>query len=547
MKLRNKIMLIIVCAVMAILLGSTKAKADQFSERFGERFSERYGESKVTADGVWQYSIMKEFYNDGNDICPIIYEYKEKVIAITDCNDQTSKELSIPNEIDGIPVAYVFGFSKNDYACEILNIPSNVRPYAEADSIGGIDYYNFNISSLNNCETVNVALENKWYESEDGVVYNKKGTYEIGEYINGKAIEIDLPRKKIGYYPCAKKEERYTIKYGTCYHGFKELIKSGTIIKTDAFYRTKYLKELVIETDDEVLLSNLNSIKSVIVNKNCKLNIVPLHYNQVVDKCIYYEKKYDEIICNSDCEIFDGHLSTAVVTSNEDLKKFISIMYVPEGSEIQKLAEEYEIPYKLLSEYNGNGSNILKPSQDKNYTNLPSKTINNQKYITGISLGKNTVNEILSSSNFTSGTTVKAYKYGQEISGNEKIGTGTVVKVYENGEEKSEYVAVVYGDTDGDGDMTAVDALAIVKNKTGEVPFTTDAQKEAAKISTKDDGEEAGAVDALAITLIIIGKANWNEKTGSVEYVGQSDDDDVVEAPTVSIDHELTLKQQSSY
>mgnify|MGYP006959330930 CR=1 FL=1 len=137
---------------------------------------------------------------------------------------------------------------------------------------------------------------------------------------------------------------------------------------------------------------------------------------------------------------------------------------------------------------------------------------------------------------------MKAYKYGQEISGDEKIGTGTVIKVFENGEEKTEYVAVVYGDTDGDGDMTAVDALAIVKNKTGEVPFTTDAQKEAAKISTKDDGEEAGAVDALAITLIIIGKANWNEKTGSVEYVGQSDD--VVEAPTVSIDHELTLRQQ---
>ena len=34
--------------------------------------------------------------------------------------------------------------------------------------------------------------------------------------------------------------------------------------------------------------------------------------------------------------------------------------------------------------------------------------------------------------------------------------------------------------------------------------YLNHAQKEAAKISTKDDGEEAGAVDALAITLIIM-------------------------------------------
>ena len=211
-------------------------------------------------------------------------------------------------------------------------------------------------------------------------------------------------------------------------------------------------------------------------------------------------------------------------------------IYCYKNSTVDKLAKENNWKIKYLDD-DGKSDGT-----STNYTNLPTKTINNQKYITGINPEKNTVNEILSSSNFASGTTVKAYKYGQEISGDEKIGTGTVIKVFENNEEKTEYVAIVYGDTDGDGDMTAVDALAIVKNKTGEVPFTTDAQKEAAKISTKDDGDEAGAVDALAITLIIIGKANWNEKTGSVEYVGQSDDD--VEAPTVSIDHELTLRQQ---
>ena len=80
-------------------------------------------------------------------------------------------------------------------------------------------------------------------------------------------------------------------------------------------------------------------------------------------------------------------------------------------------------------------------------------------------------------------------------------------------------MAIVYGDTDGDGEITAVDALAIIKNKTGEIPFTTDAQKEASKVSTKENNEDAGAVDALAITLVIIGKAKLDQNDGIVSYI----------------------------
>ena len=109
---------------------------------------------------------------------------------------------------------------------------------------------------------------------------------------------------------------------------------------------------------------------------------------------------------------------------------------------------------------------------------------------------------------------MKVYKYGQEIANSEKVGTGSVIKVLENGEVKEEYIVVVYGDTDGDGEITSIDALAIVKNKTGKIPFTTEAQKEAARLLTKTG--TSGAVDALAIVKSRTGKAVINQENGTV-------------------------------
>ena len=148
------------------------------------------------------------------------------------------------------------------------------------------------------------------------------------------------------------------------------------------------------------------------------------------------------------------------------------------------------------------------------YTTLPLTTINNQLYVKGINPESNTVEQIIKSGKFAEGTTVKVYKYGQEIADSEKVGTGSVIKVLENGEVKEEYIVVVYGDTDGDGEITSIDALAIVKNKTGKIPFTTEAQKEAARLLTKTG--TSGAVDALAIVKSRTGKAVINQENGTV-------------------------------
>lgn len=60
---------------------------------------------------------------------------------------------------------------------------------------------------------------------------------------------------------------------------------------------------------------------------------------------------------------------------------------------------------------------------------------------------------------------------------------------------------VVYGDTNGDGSVNAIDALIVVKNKLGTVLFKDSAVEEAGRISenTRKSEETPSAIDALSI------------------------------------------------
>ncbi|MBO5358250.1 MAG: hypothetical protein J6A78_02910 [Clostridia bacterium] len=61
----------------------------------------------------------------------------------------------------------------------------------------------------------------------------------------------------------------------------------------------------------------------------------------------------------------------------------------------------------------------------------------------------------------TGGEFCKVYKDGQEISGDVVIGTGTVVKILDGDTVKAEYTVIVTGDTNGDGNITITDMIAI--------------------------------------------------------------------------------------
>lgn len=122
--------------------------------------------------------------------------------------------------------------------------------------------------------------------------------------------------------------------------------------------------------------------------------------------------------------------------------------------------------------------------------------------ISGFEIGTK-VSEILSNC-FSSEYTVKVFdSKNNDITEqiDKKIGTGYNIKLYNDDTFEKEYRVVLYGDTNGDGNIGAVDALAIVKNKTGTNYFKKDIFVEAGRIQhiTREEEKVPASGDALYI------------------------------------------------
>lgn len=112
---------------------------------------------------------------------------------------------------------------------------------------------------------------------------------------------------------------------------------------------------------------------------------------------------------------------------------------------------------------------------------------------------KTTIGELLSTNNFTSDYTIKAYQKDSIVTtGN--VTTGTIIKIFNGSEKVKEYTVVIYGDTTGDGKIESIDALAIVKNNLNKFKFSNEVYLEAGRIMKNKRGTNAipNAVDALA-------------------------------------------------
>ena len=84
-----------------------------------------------------------------------------------------------------------------------------------------------------------------------------------------------------------------------------------------------------------------------------------------------------------------------------------------------------------------------------------------------------------------------------------KIGTGNKIELYLPNQEMPEktYTIVIYGDTNGDSNVEAVDALAIIKNKIGTDTFQNKVLEEAGRIQneTRENSTIPKAADALSL------------------------------------------------
>ena len=125
-----------------------------------------------------------------------------------------------------------------------------------------------------------------------------------------------------------------------------------------------------------------------------------------------------------------------------------------------------------------------------------------ETFISGFKIGEK-VSEILERK-FIDGYIIKIKnKEGIDItnSPDTTIGTGDKIELYLPDEEfpKKTYTVVIYGDTNGNSNIEAADALAIIKNKIGTEKFQNNALEEAGKIKneTRENATTPNSVDAL--------------------------------------------------
>lgn len=141
---------------------------------------------------------------------------------------------------------------------------------------------------------------------------------------------------------------------------------------------------------------------------------------------------------------------------------------------------------------------------------LGTKKAEEKEYIYGVDLGtKGTNVETFIKNSSIIGNdknyTIKIYSSeDKELDGKKLVGTGNRIKVYSNNKLIKEYIIIYYGDTDGNGVINAIDALGIIKNKNGKVPFKDASYSEAGRVT--GSSWLPSAVDALAVVKHATGK-----------------------------------------
>ena len=213
-----------------------------------------------------------------------------------------------------------------------------------------------------------------------------------------------------------------------------------------------------------------------------------------------------------------GQLTNIV---DRDLSEFenLTIYTYSEDSLIEKYAQKYNIPCKVV----GDG----KIRYNNNILTCKYRELEEDEYEGGINKFIGTINGFAFSRDgdslrkllekFDCSGIFKGYnreninvsvydKNNNLLNNKDLIGTGDIISIEadivsdsDDGIFGDKYLCTViyYGDTNGDGIISALDALAVIKNKTGEIPFTDDAYEEAGRVLSSSG--TPNAIDALAI------------------------------------------------
>ncbi len=171
-----------------------------------------------------------------------------------------------------------------------------------------------------------------------------------------------------------------------------------------------------------------------------------------------------------------------------------------------KSETEYSFYQRVAKTDTSYASKSSKALTVKTNSPVPTSTTSSTYMVSGSTISKITDGTTVSSllSELSAGKYCKVYKDSTVISNADKIGTGMTVKIMDGNTAKASYTVVVTGDTNGDGDITITDMLAVkshVLNKT----LLTEASLTAADTS----GDSAVTItDFIQIKAKILDKGN---------------------------------------
>ncbi len=98
---------------------------------------------------------------------------------------------------------------------------------------------------------------------------------------------------------------------------------------------------------------------------------------------------------------------------------------------------------------------------------------------------------------------IKVYKGNAEVSGNTKVGTGIIVKLMDGSTVKQSITVVVTGDTNGDGDISITDMIAVKAQILGKSKF----EGAVAKAADTNGDNGISITDFIQIKAHILGKS----------------------------------------
>lgn len=133
---------------------------------------------------------------------------------------------------------------------------------------------------------------------------------------------------------------------------------------------------------------------------------------------------------------------------------------------------------------------------------LSVKNLTDQLIVSGIDTENLKIEKFLDEYNFEDKYTISFLNNGNSLDINNFISTGTTMRVFDSEKELyQDFTVVVYGDVNGDGKITSVDALCVISNKISGDAGLNGAYLQSAKITydSKNNNTMPSAVDALAI------------------------------------------------